>query len=40
VLAKREIPRPELGQGSDTGLILVGAIIVVAAVLGLVLLFT
>jgi pSer/pThr/pTyr-binding forkhead associated (FHA) protein len=35
----REIPRPDLGQGSDMGLILVGAIIVVAAVLGLVLLF-
>jgi len=36
----REIPRPEIGPGSDVGLILVGAIIVAAAVLGLVLLFT
>jgi pSer/pThr/pTyr-binding forkhead associated (FHA) protein len=35
-----QIPRPEIGPGSDIGLILVGAIIVVAAVLGLVLLFT
>jgi pSer/pThr/pTyr-binding forkhead associated (FHA) protein len=36
----REIPRPDLGPGSDLGLILVGAIIVVAAVLALALLFT
>lgn len=36
----REIPRPKQDQGSDMGLILVGAIIVVAAVLGLVLLFS
>jgi pSer/pThr/pTyr-binding forkhead associated (FHA) protein len=36
----REIPRPAAEPGSDMGLILVGAIIVVAAVLGLVLLFT
>lgn len=40
VPTEREIPRPELRGGSDVGLILVGAIIVVAAVVGLVLLFT
>jgi pSer/pThr/pTyr-binding forkhead associated (FHA) protein len=40
VPTEREIPRPELSGGSDVGLIVVGAIIVVAAVIGLVLLFT
>jgi pSer/pThr/pTyr-binding forkhead associated (FHA) protein len=40
VPTEREIPRPEHGGGSDIGLILVGAIIVVAAVVGLVLLFS
>jgi len=40
VPTEREIPRPEIRGGSDIGLILVGAIIVVAAVVGLVLLFT
>jgi pSer/pThr/pTyr-binding forkhead associated (FHA) protein len=40
VPTEREIPRPAIKGGSDIGLILVGAIIVVAAVVGLVLLFT
>jgi pSer/pThr/pTyr-binding forkhead associated (FHA) protein len=40
VPTEREIPRPEIKGGSDIGLILVGAIIVVAAVVGLVLLFS
>ncbi|MFO8073491.1 MAG: FHA domain-containing protein [Polyangia bacterium] len=38
VRTEREIRRPELEDGSDFGLIVVGAIIVVAAVVGLVLL--
>lgn len=40
VRTTREIPRPALGEGSDLGLIVVGAIIVVAAVVALVLLFS
>lgn len=40
VRTEREIRRPDLEAGSDFGLIVVGAIIVVAAVVGLVLLLT
>jgi pSer/pThr/pTyr-binding forkhead associated (FHA) protein len=40
VPTEREIPRPRIERGSDIGLILIGAIIVVAAVVGLILLFT
>jgi pSer/pThr/pTyr-binding forkhead associated (FHA) protein len=40
VPTEREIPRPSEERGSDIGLILVGAIIVVAAVIALILLFS
>jgi pSer/pThr/pTyr-binding forkhead associated (FHA) protein len=40
VPTEREIPLPKTERGSDIGLILIGAIIVVAAVVGLILLFT
>jgi pSer/pThr/pTyr-binding forkhead associated (FHA) protein len=40
VRTTKEIPRPAATEGSDLGLIVVGAIIVVAAVVALILLFT